>query len=339
MADYLEIAAKAVALSAGSEFASVEAERFKSRDAASYDSVTEAFERFTDRLTAPLARRTVALARLSPAERILDVGTGTGVVALEAARRIAPGGKILGIDLSEGMLATAKIKAARARLADRVEFRRMDAEALQLEDQSCDVVLSLFALLHIPNPRAALTEMFRVLRPGGRLVLAVGSGPALFSLSGLIHRAGRLLELMLVRQGKQLTGPGFLNHMVERRLPLPDVSEESALAGEHANRAGSVPPLVRQAGFIKVRTDWEGHQAVVQTPEEFWDMQQTFSSIARKRLAAATPEQVEHLREEFLSECRQAQARGGRLVYPFAAFYVIAERPRSKRRVAPDRVS
>jgi hypothetical protein len=66
---------------------------------------------------------------------------------------------------------------------------------------------------------------------------------------------------------------------------------------------------------------------VIATPEEFWEIQCTFSSIARKRLAAAPPEKVTSLREQFLERCREVQGRGGRLVYPFGAFFVAAERP------------
>lgn len=298
---------------------------FKTRDASSYDSVTDEFERFTDRLTRPLAERMISLAQLAPFEKALDVGTGTGIVALEAARHMRDG-KVIGIDLSEGMLRRARDKALRASLAN-CEFRRMDAEALEIEDQSFDVVVSLFALLHFPSPLAALKEMFRILRPGGRLVVAVGSGAPLFSLTGLKHRFGRLPDVLRIVRGKQLTAPGFLNGLVEQHFPQPHEPEESSLAHHSSNRTQSIPPLVRAAGFINVRTQWEGHQATVDTPEEFWDMQRTFSSIARKRLSDAPPEKVNRLREEFLSECREVQSLGGRLVYPFAAFYIVAQRP------------
>ncbi|HEV8722547.1 MAG TPA: methyltransferase domain-containing protein [Candidatus Binatia bacterium] len=306
-------------------------ETFKARDAASYDSVTAEFERFTDLLSTPLAARMLALAELAPAQRVLDVGTGTGVVALQTAAKIGVNGKILGIDLSDGMLAAARVKAARAGFAERVEFRQMDAEALAIEDRSFDRVLSLFALLHFPNPPVALREMFRVLRPGGKLVVAVGSGPPWISLRGLAHRARRLSELLLEFQGKRLFAPAFLNSLVEHHIPANGEPEETALARASHNRTCSVPLLVRSAGFTNVRTFWQGHQALVKTPEEFWDVQRTFSSIGRKRLSNATPEKVEAIRQEFLSTCRKVQSRGGSLVYPLAAFYVVAHHPFSVR--------
>src|SRR3989337_3754108 len=86
---------------------------FKTRDASSYDSVTDEFDRFTDRLSPPLAAQMIYLAQLAPSNWVLDVGTGTGLVALQAAQEVGPNGKVLGIDLSDGMLDTARAKALR----------------------------------------------------------------------------------------------------------------------------------------------------------------------------------------------------------------------------------
>jgi len=110
-------------------------------------------------------------------------------------------------------------------------------------------------------------------------------------------------------------------------IPENDVAEESALASKSRNRTRNVSSLVQKTGFVRLRSYWDGHQAFVEHPEDFWDLQRTFSSMARKRLSDAAPEKVEVLQEEFLNTCRKVHSRGGRLVYPFAAFYVIAQRP------------
>jgi len=298
---------------------------FKTRDASSYDAVTNQFDLYTKRLSRPLVARLISLAQPRPSERILDVGTGTGIVALQAAEQVGRNGKVVGIDLSEGLLARAKAKAERAGFSEQVKFSRMDAEALELEDQSFDAVLSLFALFHFPNPLSAIKEMFRVLSPGGRLVLAVGSGPPLLSLNGLIQGVKHLRQMQLERQGKLLTAPSFLNRLVEKYFPESDEPEETSLVKHRLNRTRSVPPLIREAGFIEVRSYWQEHEAIIETPEEFWDIQSTFSSIARKRLSNTSSEKV-GLREEFLETCRRVQSRGGQLVYPLAAFYVAAKR-------------
>ncbi|MDP9096045.1 MAG: methyltransferase domain-containing protein, partial [Pseudomonadota bacterium] len=161
----------------------------KQSDAASYDEVAAAFDALTERYAAPLADRMLLLASPKPNDRILDAGTGTGLVALRAAR-LVPAGSVVGIDHSPGMLSTAERKAAERGLTGTVHFRQMDAETLQFADASFDAVLSLFMLYHLPDPLAALKEFHRVVRPGGRLVLGVGRGPDLFSKAGLIQ-AGR----------------------------------------------------------------------------------------------------------------------------------------------------
>ena len=301
--------------------------RFKSQDASSYDPLTAEFDRFTRRLTQPLAQHMIDLARLLPSERVLDLGTGTGIVALAAAQTANFRGAITAVDLSEGMLSTAKSRALQEGLSSRVAFSRMDAEALALKNAAFDVALSLFALLHFPNPLMALRELFRVLRPGGRLVLAVGSGPAWVSRNGLTEGVKFLRRSLAIRRKKLLTGPSSLNELTARLLEGHVDPEESSLAREGRKRTQKIPELIREAGFRIVKTSWRGAEAVIDTPEEFWDLQRTFSSFARKRLLRADVGQVEAVRAAFLKICREVHAGGGKLTYPYGALFVVAKRP------------
>jgi SAM-dependent methyltransferase len=300
---------------------------FKAADAASYDDVGEAFDRFAERFTGPLAERLVSLAGVRPGERVLDMGTGTGIVALRAAAAAGPAGRVLGIDLSPGMLEKAREKARTLGLCDRLEFRRADAEALDLPDCSRDVVLSLFALLHFPDPAAALRQMRRVLRPGGRLALGVGSPPPLFSRAGLRRGLRRIGERLRERRGLEVAAPQALEALVRARLPEAASDEVTPLEEQGHRKPRLVPALVREAGFVRVRTAWEGREAALDSPEEFFELQSTFSTRARKRLAAAPPDAARGVREELLAGASRVLSRGGRLAYRHAALFVVAERP------------
>ena len=292
------------------------------QDAASYDGLSEAFDRFSEKFSTPLARRLLDAAQVGPADRVLDVGTGTGVVALLAAARVAPEARVVGIDISEEMLATARAKAARLPQADRIELRRMDVQAMDLPDASFDAVVSLFAIHHLPDPPVALEQMHRVLRPGGRLAVAMGSGPPLLSAAAVVRAAQRVGENWRRWRGRELAAPAFLEDLARRRLAGADEHHET-----HHPRSVDLPGLVRAAGFTDVRTFWEGHATVLESPDEFWDIQRTYSTLVRERLARASADEVRDLRDQVLKAGRRVQARGGRLTYRHAALFVTAVRP------------
>lgn len=299
---------------------------FKTADAASYNEHVESFDRFTARMSTPMAARMVDLAGIGPTSRVLDIGTGTGIVAIEA---LATGATLTGIDLSEKMMELARRRVAERGLGAKADFRAMDAEALELQDRSFDSVVSLYALLHFPSPEKALAEMLRVLKPGGTMVLAVGSGPRWLSPAGARHAVELLPHLIARRRGREWVAPAALDDLLEKHLVKDSsLQEESELAGRGRNRSASIRPLVAAAGFTDISTDWTGLMTEFTTAEEFWEVQRTFSSIARKRINAAPPERVKALKAGFLSECQRLLDQGGRLVYPTGAFFVRARRPR-----------
>jgi ubiquinone/menaquinone biosynthesis C-methylase UbiE len=103
---------------------------------------------------------------------VLDIACGTGLVTFPAAKAAGPDGAVLATDISASMVEVVE-RAARERSLSQVTARRMDAETLDAEDGSFDVVLCALGLMYVPDPDAALAEMARVLRPGGRAVAAV----------------------------------------------------------------------------------------------------------------------------------------------------------------------
>lgn len=116
----------------------------------------------------------IDLAGIRSGERVLDVGCGTGDVALAASKRVGPSGSVYGIDAAPEMIEVARRKARRAIRAGRsVQFQVEAVEALPFPDNSFDVVLSSLMMHHLPSDlkRRALKEIQRVLRPGGRLLI------------------------------------------------------------------------------------------------------------------------------------------------------------------------
>lgn len=109
---------------------------------------------------------------LEPGEHVLDVACGTGLVALRAAQAVGPGGRVLGTDLSGSMVDAARHRAREQQLAH-VDFVRMGAETLALPDASFDVAICALGFMYFPDPRQAIREMRRVVRPGGRIGIAV----------------------------------------------------------------------------------------------------------------------------------------------------------------------
>jgi len=108
------------------------------------------------------------LGALTPGEHVVDVGSGAGMDSLIAARMVAPGGKVIGVDMTPAMLEKARQSVGEARL-DNLEFRQGYAEELPVADGWADVVISNGVLNLMPDKAAALQEMARVLKPGGRL--------------------------------------------------------------------------------------------------------------------------------------------------------------------------
>lgn len=129
--------------------------------ASSYDSVNRAFSLGSG---AWYRRRALRRAGLAPAARLLDVAVGTGLVAREAVRILGDRGHVIGLDVSERMLAEAR------RYCD-IALVRGRAEQIPLADCSIDFVSLGYALRHLAELGAAFGELHRVLRPGGRLLL------------------------------------------------------------------------------------------------------------------------------------------------------------------------
>jgi SAM-dependent methyltransferase len=141
-----------------------------------WNQMSDVYQREIDQRFTPVVAAVLSRANLLPGERVLDLGTGTGAVAEQAARAVGPRGEVVGVDISAAMLALARQRAEALELAN-LRYTEGRGEALPAADEAFDVVLASLSLMYVIDRAAAAREIARVLRPGGRLVAAVWAGP------------------------------------------------------------------------------------------------------------------------------------------------------------------
>lgn len=205
--------------------AGFDARRFKALERAGFNRIAARYAEGAH-LRADLATALLDAADLAPGQTVLDLASGPGLLARDAAARIAPGGWVLASDIADGMLAEGARRTAAEGKSDALGFAAADAEHLCLPAARFDRVLAGLALFMFPHPQQALAEMRRVLRPGGRIALSVW-GPR--EAVPLIARA---------------------QDCIARQLPPPKVARPSVF---RFGDAGALTTALTEAGFADVR--------------------------------------------------------------------------------------
>jgi ubiquinone/menaquinone biosynthesis C-methylase UbiE len=141
---------------------------FNAFEAAGWEQRVAGYEDFFGPITTQVVEPLLDAAEVAGGARVLDIASGPGYVASQAAAR---GAAVVGVDIAEGMLARAR------RLHPQLDFRQGDAEALPFPDGSFDAVVGNFVLLHVSRPEQATAEFARVLTPGAALRSRSGMSP------------------------------------------------------------------------------------------------------------------------------------------------------------------
>ncbi len=228
-------------------------------------------------------------------ERVLDVGTGPGEPALTLARMVGPQGKVLGVDLSERMIELAKERAKQQGL-DNAEFQVMDAEELELDDGSFELVTNRFGLQIFTDPEKAIAESHRVLAPGGRFATSVWAAPG--ERVPHIH--------VLIGPMLELAEPDETGY-----IPTP-----YEMGGE-----GELVELLEAAGFTDVREERASYDYVFASADEYLE-----TMLEGTPVGHSLEEEDEDVQASVLADAREnleAYTYGDALVIPGEAAYVV----------------
>jgi SAM-dependent methyltransferase len=180
-----------------------------------WDRMADVYQREIDRRFSPVIDHVLRLADLRSGETVLDLGTGTGAVAILAAAQAGTSGRIKAVDISPEMLAKARERMRDLCLTN-VDLAEGRAEAIPASDGSLDAVLASLSLMYVIDRGAAAKEVARVLRPGGRFVAAVWAGPAEADIVKFQQTAGSFAPTPPIEG----VGPGALADPSEFLLQL-----------------------------------------------------------------------------------------------------------------------
>jgi len=203
------------------------------------------WDEFTMAFLQPMGDEIVAALRLQPTDAVLDIATGTGEPGLSIAAAL-PSGRVIGTDLAEGMLATARLRAAERGLSN-YETKIADVSALPFPDATFDAVSCRMGFMFFPDMALAAREILRVLKPGGRFATSVWNAPG--------HNPWIVVMMA-----------GIKPH-VALPVPAPDAPGMFRCAAP-----GLIAGLLAAAGFADVADKEISGQVTYDSPEHYWTM-------------------------------------------------------------------
>jgi ubiquinone/menaquinone biosynthesis C-methylase UbiE len=175
-----------------------------------WDDHVSVYEEVFERLTNDLGARALASLKLRMAEKLIDVGAGAGGTALLAA---ASGAHVFAIDASKGMVNRISERAAGRNLGGNVRAEVMDGMGLKFPDETFDAAVSVFGVILFPDAELGMRELFRVLKPGGRLAVVTWTEPERYEL------IARFITAIAKVRGPQ-AAPGVLPAQLRFKDPL-----------------------------------------------------------------------------------------------------------------------
>jgi SAM-dependent methyltransferase len=218
----------------------------------------------------------------APGHTALDLACGTGQPAFLVARRVAPSGKVIAVDIAADMVEACG-RLAHIEGIENVEVREGDMHELRgIPDSSIDAVTLGFALMFSPDPVRVVRELHRVMRPGARFALAVWGDAA----------RNAFLNTMF----------GSIGEVLGARPPDPKAPGPNRLAPP-----GELEAVLRAGGFTDVRSEIVEMTLVSESRAEYWQTFLDLGAPARRAVEAAGPERAERIREKFFAALGPAE--------------------------------
>ena len=257
------------------------------------------WDNWTMNFLRPMGAKIIEALHIQPTDQVLDIATGTGEPGLSIAR-LAPQGHVTGLDLSEGMLATARDNAAQQHLANYTALAG-DACALPFPDAHFDAISCRMGFMFFPDMLLAAQQMYRVLKPGGRLATCVWSAPP--------HNPW--ITTMMSTISSQLA------------LPAPPPGAPGMF---RCAQPGMLAALLETAGFQHVREEELQSTVTFNGPEEYWQNMLEVGAPVVAAMSQADEATRAAIKQALFAKLEPLVA-DGKILLPFGSLVLVAQKP------------
>jgi ubiquinone/menaquinone biosynthesis C-methylase UbiE len=257
---------------------------FKLNQRQSWDSVARGWQKWWKTFengAQKVSDRLIELANVNSGDKVLDVATGIGEPAISAAKIVGKSGRVTATDISSEMLAIAEERARSLSLNEEIKFKQSDAESLELEtNQVFNSIICRWGLMFLPNLDNALSNMLRLLVPGGKLAAAVWSEPSKVPLISMPINIARQ-ELQAPLPGQGTPGP----------FSLADID--------------ALKKSLEKAGFVEIKSETITVVFEFNSAEEYTEFNQDIAAPVRTILANETEERKQEIWNAVTDQAKQ----------------------------------
>lgn len=236
-----------------------------------WSSVACNYDQLIARHFATFTQDILEWAEIKGGEQVLDVACGAGLVTLPVSSKLKSNGRVIGVDFAPAMIALANQKAKETGVSN-IEFRQMNAEALEFNDGSFNVVFCQLGLMLFANPLKALQEMRRVLVSGGRVFITVQGVPEKMLFTSIPMKA-------MVKHAPWLKVPG-----------APTLYTFGP--------QGALEKILRDAGFVDSQTRRVEGALAFSTPQQYWETLIAGAGRTKSMLESLEPDLRQKIRDD-----------------------------------------